>query len=194
MDNDGDGLIDEDWQDFWIRFVPMLDPTNRDSDSDGFIDGLDDDPCNSELIPLLAEVQAEPIDTDGDGFSDDDELLAGTHPHDPEDHPIAFGMLNLDLDDCFDDRLWLEPTMCYGIANSVVIDIDSNILADFRVQIVQPRDVRVGDFDGDGFEDDARYVIEYAFSLYRVVQRRMVATIDDFDMDLVIDAVSLDPK
>ncbi|MFC2079630.1 hypothetical protein ACFLSZ_06590, partial [Candidatus Bipolaricaulota bacterium] len=194
IDNDGDGLIDEDPVDFVIRFVPMLDPTSRDSDSDGFIDGLDDDPCNSECIPILLPPQLLPVDTDGDGFSDEDEIFAGTHPNDPEDHPAAYGLMNLDLDDCFDDRMWLEPAFCCGIANSVVIDIDSNVLIDFRLQIVQPRDVMVGDFDEDGYEDDVRYVVEYAFAMYRVVQRRIVATIDDFDMDLVIDRVAIEQK
>jgi len=192
IDNDGDGLIDEDPIDYWVRFIPMLDPTNRDSDSDGYIDGLDDDPCNSDLIPLLAPVTGLPIDTDGDGFSDEDETYAGTHPNDPEDHPAAYAAMNMDLDECFDDRLWLEPAACCGIANSVVIDIDSNLLADIRVQIVQPYDVSIGDFDGDGFEDDAQYVVEYAFALYRAVQRRMTATITDLHMDLVIDTVELE--
>jgi len=187
IDNDLDGLIDEDPVDFFVRFVPMLDPTNRDSDSDGFIDGLDDDPCNSELIPLLPDVEVEPIDTDGDGFSDDDEIVAGTHPNDPEDHPTAYCMVDLDFDQEIDDRMWLEPSICCGIANSVAIDIDCNVLIDARIQIVQPRDVKQGDFDDDGAEDDYRYVIEYAFSNYRVLQPRIVATIDDYNGDLVID-------
>jgi len=187
LDNDGDGLFDEDPTDFFVRFVPMLDPTNRDSDSDGFIDGLDDDPCNSELIPLLPEVQIEPIDTDGDGFSDDDEIVAGTHPNDPEDYPTAYCMIDLDFDQEIDDRLWLEPTLCCGIANSVAIDIDSNVLIDARVRIIAPRDVKKGDFDGDGSEDDYRYVVEYAFGNYRVVQPRILLTIDDYNGDLVID-------
>jgi len=187
LDNDGDGLFDEDPVDFFVRFVPMLDPTNRDSDSDGWIDGLDDDPCNSELIPILQPVQIEPIDSDGDGFADDDELVAGTHPNDPEDHPTAYCMVDLDFDQEIDDRMWLEPSVCCGIANSVAIDIDSNVLIDARLQIVQPRDVKKGDFDGDGAEDDYRYVVEYAFSNYRVLQPRIVATIDDYNGDLTID-------
>ncbi|GEM_PF-892355 len=187
LDNDGDGLFDEDPTDFFVRFVPMLDPTCRDSDSDGWMDGLDDDPCNSELIPLLPEVTIEPIDTDGDGFSDDDEIVAGTHPNDPEEYPTAYCMIDLDFDQEIDDRLWLEPTLCCGIANSVAIDIDSNVLIDARVRIIAPRDVKKGDFDGDGSEDDYRYVVEYAFSNYRVVQPRIVLTIDDYNGNLVID-------
>jgi len=187
LDNDGDGLFDEDPVDFFVRFVPMLDPTCRDSDSDGWMDGLDDDPCNSELIPLLPDVQIQPIDTDGDGFSDDDEIVAGTHPNDPEDYPTAYCMIDLDFDQEIDDRLWLEPTLCCGIANSVAIDIDSNVLIDARVRIIAPRDVKKGDFDGDGSEDDYRYVVEYAFSNYRVVQPRILLTIDDYNGDLTID-------
>jgi len=85
------------------------------------------------------------------------------------------------------DRLWLEPSLCCGIANSVAIDIDSNVLIDARVQIVAPRDVKQGDFDGDGVEDDYHYVIEYALANYRVLQPRIVLTIYDYNGDLVID-------
>ena len=193
IDNDGDGRIDEDPVDFTIRSIPMLDPTNRDSDSDGFIDGLDDDPCNSECIPVLPEVSTFPIDTDQDGFSDLDEEMAGTHPNDPESHPMAYCLVDLDFDESIDDRIWLEPSVCCGQANSVVIDLDSNVLIDLRLMIL-PRNVKTGDFDGDGNKDDVRYTVEYNLSNYRVLQPRVLATIDDYNGDLVIDHVLVERK
>ena len=194
LDNDGDGLFDEDDVDFFVRFVPMLDPTNRDSDSDGWIDGLDADPCNSDLIPIFLPAIGAPVDSDKDGFADEDEEIAGTHPNDPEDHPTPYCAVDLDFDGLIDDRIWLEPSVCCGVANSVAIDIDCNVLIDARVQIVKLRHAKTGDFDNDGVEDDCRYVIEYAFSNYRVLQPRIVATIDDYDCDLVIDWVVVEKK
>jgi hypothetical protein len=197
IDNDGDGLIDEDPVDFAIRSVPVLNPTDRDSDSDGFIDGLDEDPCNSDLIPVLFPALGEPTDSDGDGFADIDELLAGTSEFDPEDHPVAFGQVDLDFDECIDDRIWLEPFLVccqpVDLAHAIAIDLDDNVLLDLRLAMVT-RNVTRGDFDDDGYQDDVRYVIEYLLSNYRAVQAKIVATITDFDGDLVIDRVVVERK
>ncbi|MCR4404342.1 MAG: hypothetical protein NUW06_03490 [Candidatus Acetothermia bacterium] len=190
LDNDLDGRLDEDGPDFTTISVSLLDPTNRDSDSDGFIDGLDPDPCNSPLIPIIWPLRGEPVDRDGDGFADEDEVVAGTDLLDADDHPIAF-TADLDLDGEEDDRLWLEDSDRDGIADSVAIDIDSNVLLDARVEIIKPRDIREGDFDSDGAADDRRYIVIYAFSNYRVLQPRIVATIDDFNGDLVIDNIEV---
>jgi hypothetical protein len=196
-DNDGDGLIDEDPVDFTVRSVPVLDPTNRDSDSDGFIDGLDEDPCNSELIPILFPALGEPADSDGDGFADIDEQLAGTSEYDPEDHPVAFGQVDLDFDECIDDRIWLEPFLVccqpVDLASAVTIDLDNNVLIDLRLTVLA-RNVTRGDFDGDSSQDDVRYVIEYLLSNYRAIQAKIVATINDYDGDLVIDRVVVERK
>ncbi|MEN6369305.1 MAG: Ig-like domain repeat protein [Thermotogota bacterium] len=193
LDNDEDGLFDEDPVDFWVRSIPMLDPTNRDSDSDGYIDGLDEDPCNSELIPIVETPILEPVDSDGDGFSDDDEIAAGTHPNSPDDHPTAYCAVDVDFDDAIDDRIWLEPGACCGEAGSVVFDLDANVLIDLRVTITS-KSIARGDFDKDGYEDDIRYTVEYILSNYRTVQLHGVATIDDFNCDLVIDWVVVQKK
>ncbi|MDD5646948.1 MAG: hypothetical protein PHW86_07245, partial [Candidatus Bipolaricaulis sp.] len=193
LDNDGDGLIDEDPVDFWVRFVPMLDPTMRDSDSDGFIDGLDEDPCNSEMLPLVEIPVLLPVDSDGDGFSDDDEEAAGTHPNSADDHPAAYCAVDVDFDEQIDDRIWLEPGACCGEASAVVFDLDCNVLIDLRIAITS-RSIKRGDFDGDGYEDDLRYTVEYILSNYRTVQLRGIATIDDYNCDLVIDWVIVERK
>lgn len=190
LDNDGDGLIDEDDVDFYVRYVPVLDPTNRDSDSDGFIDGLDPDPCNSQPIPIVAPVVRTPVDTDGDRFADEDEIAAGTDPRDPESFPQAF-TADLDLDGVEDDRLWLTAAPGDGMANTVTIDIDANILIDIRVQILAPRDMQQGDFDGDGEADDCRYTVSYAFANRRVLQPRITLLITDRGCDRIVDEVAV---
>ncbi|MDD5453373.1 MAG: Ig-like domain repeat protein [Candidatus Bipolaricaulis sp.] len=189
IDNDGDGYVDEDDVDFYVRYVPVLDPTNCDSDSDGFIDGLDEDPCNTQLIPIVRPVVKTPVDTDGDGFADDDEIAAGTHPNDPTSFPCAF-YADLDLDGVCDDRLWLTDTNHDGTADTVTIDIDANVLVDLRVEILS-RDVQRGDFAGDGQADDGRYTISYAFANRRVIQPRLTVVIFDYGCDLRVDQVEV---
>ncbi|MBC7098841.1 hypothetical protein H5T52_06940 [Candidatus Bipolaricaulota bacterium] len=190
IDNDRDGYVDEDGPNYEVRSVPVLDPTNRDSDSDGFIDGLDPDPCNSPLIPLVAPPGSIPVDTDGDGFADEDERFAGTDPLDPESHPSAF-TADLDRDEVEDDRLWLVSVDLECSAEVVVIDRDSDGLVDARIQVVKARDFSRGDFDGDGVEDDASYVVVFALAGRRVVQPRLVLTIYDYDCDFKVDKVQI---
>ncbi len=69
----------------------VLDPTNRDSDSDGFIDGIDPNPCFGDIMPYAGPLTDVRIDTDADGFPDAVEMEAGTNPDDPESHPVVLG-------------------------------------------------------------------------------------------------------
>jgi len=73
----------------------------------------------------------------------------------------------------------------------VAIDLGSDLLVDGRVDIIDVRDVTLGDLDGDGLVDDLRYIVVYAFSNGRRLQPRIVATIEDLDSDLIVDDVQL---
>lgn len=188
IDPDGDGVAE-------YYLLPtlggVLDPTNRDSDSDGFIDGLDPDPCFAALTILSIPRDIFPPDTDGDGFGDDDEILAGTDPLDPEDRPVALS-LDLDLDGSAGDRLWFEDTDGDGTANSIVIDIESDLLVDARIA-VRAGHVEAGDFDGDGDEDDVRYTVQLVIGNQRYRQTVARLTVVDADSDGTPNSATLEP-
>ena len=70
---------------------------------------------------------------------------------------------------------------------------DANVLIDLRVTVTS-KSIARGDFDKDGYEDDIRYTVEYILANYRAVQLHGIATIDDFDTNLLIDWVVVQKK
>ena len=188
LDPNRDGI-----DDYYVMTVidNALDPTNRDSDSDGYIDGLDTNPCYSFVIPILTPPQGPLLDSDGDGFPDIDELATYTDPFDASSYPAAV-TLDLDRDGEANDRLWLGDYLGEdGIADYVIFDVGSDGLIDARVEVAVALDIEAGDLDEDGFADDIRYTVTYAFANGSYRQPRSTLTITDIDSDLVIDLVDI---
>jgi hypothetical protein len=95
-DDDNDGLTDnyEDLNLDGIVDIGETDPLNNDTDSDGLLDGVDPFPLDTDNDGINNNTD---LDDDDDGFSDLEEIAAGTNPLDAADYPvIADGDINLD--------------------------------------------------------------------------------------------------
>lgn len=105
-DTDGDGLTNSQEVDLGT------DPNNSDTDSDNVDDGLE---VGTETDPTDSSSNSDPNqDSDGDGFSDFDEILAGTNHLDPESFPGA-------TESTLPDPSEIGPTFT-GIPNNLVIE------------------------------------------------------------------------
>lgn len=105
-DTDGDLLLDQ-WE--WDNFGSLLEDLNDDFDNDGYVNGLEQDagtdPANSSSYSEDSDSdtlsdkdewkyfkslnQGPSDDTDGDGFTNKEELDEGTNPNDVNDKPTV---------------------------------------------------------------------------------------------------------
>jgi hypothetical protein len=116
-DTDGDGLTNSQEVDLGT------DPNNSDTDSDNVDDGLE---VGTETDPTDSSSNSDPNqDSDGDGFSDFDEILAGTNHLDPESFPGA-------TESTLPDPSEIGPTFT-GIPNNLVIEAGT-LEADAKVE------------------------------------------------------------
>ena len=87
IDSDGDGISDE-------REIELgLNPNSTDSDGDGILDKVEigdiDNPTDTDGDGII---DALDLDSDGDGYSDSEEIIAGTSPINKDDYPNSVGV------------------------------------------------------------------------------------------------------
>ena len=127
LDNDGDGLFDEDPVDFESASRPVLDPDQPRLRLGWVHRRVGRGSVQLRAVPPWTQFQGDLADSDGDGFS---QISMNHRPEasqfDPESHPIAFAQVDLDFYERIDDRIWLEPILVCcpppGLARSVVTD------------------------------------------------------------------------
>ena len=105
-DTDNDGMLDS-WE-LKYGFDPE-DPSNAGVDSDG--DGLTNLQEYNYFKQTGREIDPTKKDTDGDGWTDDEELKAGTDPTNPSSHPTSAGVKKVGK-----ILLWILILILIGVA------------------------------------------------------------------------------
>lgn len=133
-DTDVDGLNDGH-EVYLAAGTGCPDPLDPDSDDDGALDGSDTEPCEG----------GAPVDTDGDGLTDDDEInIYFTDPNDPDSD-----------DDYLLDGEEVDAAMGTGCPDPLNPDSDGDSLLDGEeVEPDLSTDPCNPDTDGDGVDDD----------------------------------------
>jgi uncharacterized repeat protein (TIGR01451 family) len=143
-DSDNDGILDgtetgvtkptKDTEVSKGFYIPDADPTtttcmiNADTDYGGVRDGAEDPNHNGRIDPgemdpnKAADDVNKPLDSDNDGLTDAEEILAGTNPHDADsdDDGVLDG----------DEPNWNQDTDHDGLINALDPDSDSDCIFD----------------------------------------------------------------
>lgn len=128
VDSDADLLSDCDEYDYWT------DPSEEDTDDDGFLDGNDECPLQPGTL------RGCPVDdTDGDGIKDDDEVALGTDPNNADTDGDGIG------DSTETDGGTAVDTDNDGVIDALDIDSDNDGAPD--------AEEGTDDTDGDGTPD-----------------------------------------
>ena len=174
-DQDNDGLTNDQ------EVLAGTDPTNPDTDGDGINDGTeyngpDGNPLTmgdntNPLDPCDPDVTAGPCDQDNDGLTNDQEVVAGTDPtnpdtdgdgindgteyNGPDGDPLTMGDNTDPLDPC--DPAQLPGYTGYDASNPIwaAADCDGDNVTngDENTNGTDPYN-NPGDTDGDGIDDD----------------------------------------
>ena len=98
--------------------IPLVDDTDDDGLKDGSANSED---MNDNGLVDAGETDPNNPDTDGDGWSDGQEVNAGTDPLDPDDHPLPVGGIVVPVNKLGLLAPWIGLVTLAGLAALVLV-------------------------------------------------------------------------